>query len=88
MTRPLVSRAAVIALLRREMLRTDETSTPHGEDPSDVEAAHDLGFRLGWCARAESLIAWLCQGDVEAGLAELAAAAPPDMRLKAEMVGK
>lgn len=66
----LVSRSAVIALLRREML--DETpSTPSGRVLHGFERDQDVGYRRGHNARAESLIAWLSQGDVEAGLAEL-----------------
>jgi hypothetical protein len=71
MTRPLILRSAVIAKLRAELYRYDETSTPGGEDPSPEQAAYDRGYRNGWTGRAESLIAWLQQGDVEAGLAEL-----------------
>lgn len=87
MTRPLILRSAVIAKLRAELYRYDETSTPGGEDPSPEQAAYDRGWRNGSNARAESLIAWLQQGDVEAGLAELRDAPVLDMRFKTSLVG-
>lgn len=66
----LVSRSAVIALLRREML-DEAASTPGGRVLAGIERDQDVGYRKGHNDRARSLIAWLSQGDVEAGLREL-----------------
>lgn len=65
----LVSRSAVIALLRREFYDT-APSTPGGRVLTGDERDAEVAYRRGHNARALSLIAWLSQGDVEAGLQE------------------
>lgn len=56
----LVSRAALLAMLRREQFNDGEG---HSEQ--------DVAFGRGWNARARGIIAWLNQGSVEEGLDEL-----------------
>ena len=61
----------LVAMLEREQLREDESSTPRGLQLAGFDLGYDLGYRRGHNARSRSLIAWVRQGDIAAGLREL-----------------
>ena len=64
-----------MAQLKRELL--DETpSTPGGRKLVGPDHYYDVGYRNGRNAGVRSAIALISQGDVRAGLRELAEVAP------------
>ncbi len=71
------SRTRVITQqLRAELLHEGQASTPNGRELTGEARAYDLGWIDGHNACALRIIGRLEQGDVEAGLRELAASPP------------
>lgn len=71
--RPVVSRRDLLARLALERLSETEIETPAGRVLVGCELACARAYRRGWNHRGDELAAFYSQGDVEAGLRELAA---------------